>query len=126
MVQRQSKHPFFAVFDGASPTASTGKRTTTTTPIQSLFLMNDPFIHEHSRNFARRLRAEGQDDLSRVQRALELTVGRSPTSTEISASKVFLERARDKFAKSSRDHDDRVWESFVRAMLRTNEFIYVD
>ena len=126
MVQRQSKHPFFAVFDGANSTTSTGKRTTTTTPIQTLFLMNDPFIHEHSRNFARRLRTERGDDLSRVQRAFELTMGRSPTSTEIAASKIFLERVRGKFAKTSKDRDDRAWASFARAMLRTNEFIYVD
>ena len=126
MVQRQSKHPFFAVFDGANSTTSTGKRTTTTTPIQTLFLMNDPFIHEHSRNFARRLRTERGDDLSRIKRAFELTVGRGPTSTEIAASKIFLERVRGKFAKTSKDRDDRAWASFARAMLRTNEFIYVD
>jgi hypothetical protein len=129
MVQRQSKHPLFAVFDGPDPTSSTGKRTTTTTPIQALFMMNDPFVHEHAGHFSRRILTESVKDASRVQRAFELTLSRPPTKDELSESVDYLARIRERLVAldvASEEHEIRTWESFARAMLRTNEFIYID
>jgi hypothetical protein len=48
MVQRQQKHPFLSLFDGADPNVSTASRFTTTTPTQALFLMNSPFVNEQT------------------------------------------------------------------------------
>ena len=39
MTQRIQRHPFLALFDGPDTNASTGVRTTSTTPLQALFLM---------------------------------------------------------------------------------------
>ncbi len=55
MTQRIQRHPFLAIFDGADPSASTPARTTSTTPLQSLYLLNDPFVHEQSRRVADRV-----------------------------------------------------------------------
>jgi hypothetical protein len=55
MQQRIKKQPFFAMFDGADPNASTAERPVTTTPLQALFMMNDPFAHAQAEQFASRL-----------------------------------------------------------------------
>ncbi|MCI0464560.1 MAG: PSD1 and planctomycete cytochrome C domain-containing protein, partial [Gemmataceae bacterium] len=48
MTQRIQRHPFLATFDGPDTNASTAVRTTSTTSLQALFLMNDPFVHEQA------------------------------------------------------------------------------
>src|SRR5262249_49417768 len=58
MTQRIVRHPFLGLFDGPDPNSSTGRRITSTTPLQALFLMNDPFVHSSARKFAARLRSE--------------------------------------------------------------------
>jgi len=55
MQQRLRKHPFFALFDGADTNSSTGVRANSTTPLQSLFAMNDSFVHERANRLAARL-----------------------------------------------------------------------
>ena len=45
MVQRQRRHPYLALFDGADPNASTPTRQSTTVPTQALYFVNDPFFH---------------------------------------------------------------------------------
>ncbi|HQR41495.1 MAG TPA: DUF1553 domain-containing protein, partial [Gemmatales bacterium] len=46
MTQRLKRHPFLALFDGADPNASTADRLVTTVPTQSLYFLNDPFLHK--------------------------------------------------------------------------------
>lgn len=58
MTQRIQRHPYLAIFDGADPSASTAFRMTSTTPLQALYLLNDPFVHEQSEKFAGRLLSE--------------------------------------------------------------------
>ena len=48
MQQRLKKHPLMEVFDGPDTNAPTSSRTASTTPVQALYLMNDPFVHTQS------------------------------------------------------------------------------
>ncbi|HND56691.1 MAG TPA: DUF1553 domain-containing protein, partial [Pirellulaceae bacterium] len=48
MTQRIQRHPYLALFDGADPSTSTGARLTSTTPLQALFLLNDPLLHRQT------------------------------------------------------------------------------
>ncbi len=41
MVQRNRRHPFLGLFDGADPNASTAQRQSTIVPPQALYFMND-------------------------------------------------------------------------------------
>src|SRR5262249_12180950 len=72
MTQRIQRHPYLALFDGADTNASTARRLSSTTPLQALYLMNDPFAHRAARGFAARLMAEGSDDAARVERSFLL------------------------------------------------------
>jgi hypothetical protein len=121
MTQRIQRHPFLAIFDGADPAASTAARLTSTTPLQALYLLNDPFLHEQSRQFATRLMAESKDETERLQRSYILALGRPPNSAELRAGEAFLSAARQQAASPQ-----GAWEAFARVLFRLNEFAYID
>jgi hypothetical protein len=127
MTQRIQRHPFLALFDGADTNASTAARTTTTTPLQALYLMNNPFVHETARKFAARMLAERPDDGKRVERAYVLLFGRPPSAGEAAAARDYLKQARAKLGKvPAKERDAKAWESLARALFMCNEFVYVN
>jgi hypothetical protein len=129
MTQRIQRHPFLAIFDGPDTNASTASRTTSTTPLQALFLMNDPFVHEQARHFAARLMTEAADDGSRIEKAFLLAFARPPTAVEQKGSLHFLQQARETLRTSGATDatlESGAWESFARALFMSNELIYVE
>jgi len=129
MTQRIQRHPYLAIFDGADPSASTAVRTSSTTPLQALFLMNDPFVHEQSREFAKRVVAAAKDEPGRIQSAYRSALGRTAERPEIEQCRSFLKAARTRLSESGTAPDQseaEAWQSMVRAILRLNEFVYVD
>lgn len=129
MTQRIQRHPYLAIFDGADPSTSTAARMTSTTPLQALFLLNDPFVHEQSRLLASRILAHSSEGVGRVTFAYELLFGRSTTEEEIRAAQDFLANA-DKLLRADGVAAGRleaeVWQAYVRTLLRLNEFVYLD
>jgi hypothetical protein len=117
MTQRIARHPFLALFDGPDTNASTAGRTITTTPLQALFLMNDPFVHEQAKSFAARLMKEQGDDNARIERAFALVFGRPPSAEERTQSADYVKRL---------GASNRAWESFARVLFMSNEFVYVN
>ncbi|HXG11979.1 MAG TPA: PSD1 and planctomycete cytochrome C domain-containing protein [Gemmataceae bacterium] len=129
MTQRIQRHPYLALFDGPDTNASTAVRLTSTTPLQALFLFNDPFVHEQARKFAARLLAEYPEDTGRIERAYLLAFGRPATAAEHAAGKSYLARVRAKLASTGvvgEEQTAAAWESYVRAILMANEFVYVN
>jgi hypothetical protein len=123
MTQRIQRHPFLGLFDGADTNASTAKRVTSTTPLQALFLMNDPFVHDAAKRLAERLLVECKDDGGRIDQAFALLYGREPSDEEL---KIIAEHLRELRAKVGGTSEAKVWESVVRSMLMNNEFVYVN
>jgi hypothetical protein len=129
MVQRQKKHPFLSLFDGADPNVSTDERQMTVTPAQALYLMNDPFVHEQSAGLAKRLLAERKDNVERVRMAHELTTGREPSGEDVGRVLEFLEHYRQKLGvlgKSEEEQQAGAWAAYARVLLTSNAFLYVD
>jgi hypothetical protein len=98
---------------------STSSRVTSTTPLQALYLLNDPFVHEQARSFAARLASERKDDASRIDRAYALALGRGPSTAEAAASLEFVNGVRAQLDET------QAWEGFARILFRLNEFVYV-
>ncbi|VTR93787.1 secreted protein containing duf1549 : Uncharacterized protein OS=Pedosphaera parvula (strain Ellin514) GN=Cflav_PD5224 PE=4 SV=1: PSCyt1: PSCyt2: PSD1 [Gemmata massiliana] len=129
MAQRFQRHPFFALFDGADTNASTDRRLTSTTPLQALYLMNDPFVHAQAKKFAERVCDESRNDTARIERAYTLLFGRAPTADEITAATDYLTKVRDKLKASGTPAGKlpaKAWESLARALFLSNEFVYLD
>jgi mono/diheme cytochrome c family protein len=129
MTQRFQKHPFLALFDGADPNASTASRITSTTALQALFLLNDPFVHQQAKGLTARLLSDRADDAGRIERAYQLALGRPASAEEQSAAIDYLRQVRVKLQATGAPIDQltaQTWQSFVRALFLTNEFIYVE
>jgi hypothetical protein len=118
MTQRVAKHPFLGIFDGAETNASTAFRGTTTTTLQALYFLNDPFLHDQARKLSVRLAREEADDVGRIRRAYLLLYGRPPLTPEVEASRRYL---LDMAAKLGGPAE--AWESYARVLLRTSEFV---
>jgi hypothetical protein len=129
MTQRIQRHPFLAIFDGADPNASTSTRVTSTTPLQALYLMNDPFVHARASGLAKRLLAERSDETSQIERAYALLFGRPPSGDERATASGYLARVTEKLKNGGLSTDPvsaRAWESLARGLMLSNEFVYLD
>ena len=127
MTQRIARHPFLALFDGPDPNSSTAERSLTTTPTQALYMMNDPLVHREADRLARRLLAEIGDDAARIEAAHQLLFGRPASEAERTASQHWLGRYHERLGAVPEDQRlAAAWAGFVRTLLASNEFIYVD
>ncbi len=98
--------------DCPDPSVATPQRQVSNTPVQALTLLNNAFVIRQSGLLATRLEKEAPNDVTaQVNRAYSLAFGRNPTSGEVV-------RARRYISKHS-------LPLFCRAMLNSNEFVYV-
>lgn len=117
MVQRQRRHPFLALFDGADPNASTPARQTTTVPTQALYFVNDPFFHAQAAAFADLLTASTDDD-ARTERAFRILLQRTPTPSE-------KDRVR-RFLSGYPGTPVEKWAALSRVLMASNEFLHLE
>lgn len=123
MQKRNRRTPFFALFDGPDPNTSTALRDNTTVPTQALWLMNNPLIHRVAALVALRTQgSSGSDTDSWLQSLYQTVLGRGPTANE-RTTYFMLELGLD-------DGESTAWKgawvSYVRALLVSNEVLYVD
>jgi hypothetical protein len=153
MQQRIRRHPFFAIFDGADPGASTPQRMVSTSPLQALFLMNDPFVFVNAQAFAARLPANAKLRL-KLDAAYRIALARHATASELDAGEAYIARfcALSAAGTSTPDakagagakpgtdatasHDAEAaplanaaqdaLASYLRALISSNEFLFID
>jgi uncharacterized protein DUF1553/uncharacterized protein DUF1549/cytochrome c len=129
MQQRLKRHPFFEVFDGADSNATTDSRAQSVTPVQALFLMNSPFIHEQSERFAVRVGMAYDTLRERIDYAFRLAYGRAPRLDEIREAQNYLRRTRLELKAGGAPVDQmnqKSLASYLRVVMSSNEFLYVD
>ena len=129
MTQRIQRHPFLGLFDGADTNSSTPKRITSTTPLQALYLLNDPFVHRQAEKFAARLRSARPDEAGRVELAFLMLYGRPPRGEEQSQAQKYLEQVETNLQTLRvpvGQRSAKAWESFVRGLFLSNELVYVN
>jgi hypothetical protein len=82
--KRAVHYPSFATFDAPNREVCTVQRPRTSTPLQSLVLMNDPVYVEAARAFAARVLKEGGSELSQqLTYAFRLVLARQPSAQEL-------------------------------------------
>ncbi|MDP8980680.1 MAG: PSD1 and planctomycete cytochrome C domain-containing protein [Acidobacteriota bacterium] len=129
MQQRLRRQPFLDVFDGADPNSVMGSRPLTTTALQALYTMNDPFFHEQADTLAVRIGMAYNSDLERLRYAYRLVYGRVPTLDEIREARQYLDSARQSLhgtAVPDYQWNRQAWASLMRVLLSSNEFITLD
>ena len=129
MQQRIKKQPFLETFDGADPNAATGSRAQSTTGLQALFLMNDPFAFDQADKLAVRVGMAYSTDAERVTYAFRLLYGRKPTPEEILMSADYLRKCRLAMNDTKLAEDQRsraALASYMRILYSSDEFVFLD
>jgi hypothetical protein len=129
MTQRLHRHPFLGLFDGPDTNTTTDVRSSSTVPLQALFLMNSNFMRDTAAAFARRACRDASDPRDRIRRMDELAYGRYPTSDEIANAEEYLAQYRNLALTTGLNParaDTEAWQSYARVILTANEFFYVD
>jgi hypothetical protein len=129
MQQRIKKHPFFALFDGADTNVTTAQRGESATPLQALWLMNDPFVLAQSKALSDRLIRDKSDTAERVNEAYALVLGRPASPEELDAAQAYLRDYAVKLAGTSAPDDKAVQDaltSLVQTLFSSNEFMFVE
>ena len=106
------KDPLLDSFDCPDPSIKTPRRGVTTTPLQSLELMNNSFVQRQSKQLAERALATANDDVSKaIEIAYRLTIGRLPNGDEMKRAASAIQ--------------ERGLVSVCWALFNSTEFIYV-
>jgi hypothetical protein len=129
MQQRIRRQPFLELFDGADTNAETGVRPLTTTALQALYVMNDPFFHAQADALALRVGMNFGSDVERLNYTYRLLYGRLPAPDELRDARDYLVKARQSLADTGSPEWQRartVWASLMRVLLGANEFLVVD
>lgn len=131
MQQRNRKHPYLSLFDGADPNLSIDQRKPTTTPTQTLYLMNSPMVHQASESLARKLIASTQDTQERLSDLFQIVLSRPPSDQEQQECLEFIRVYSQRLASESPGTlaDQVQWQSWgalSRVLMTSNSFLYID
>ncbi len=127
MVQRLHPHPFLSIFNGPDTSASTAIRDRSTVPIQALFMTNSELVDQQARGFAGSLIEV--EPAHRVQLAFRRALLRDPTPAETGRTNDFIAQYLQVLSQEGVDEAEReliAWTGFSRAVLTSNEFLFVD
>ena len=122
-VDRQDLPKLFRNFDFANPDQSIARRSSTTVPQQSLFMMNAPFVIEQAGHLAARAEVRGQSTIeAKVAALYRIVFAREPTASEQQIGERFIASA------SEQPHGAKLspLAQYAQLLLMTNEFVYVD
>ena len=99
-------------FDCPDPAVATPQRSVSNTPVQALTLLNNDFVLGQAGALARRVEREaGSATEPKIQRLYQLLFGRAPSGKELALGSAFV-----------RTNNLAL---YARALLNTNEFLYV-
>lgn len=99
--KRTSVVPFLQIFDAPDRSVCTVKRQVSSSPMQSLAMLNDPQIVEAAKLVGKRMMSEGgKDQRSQLIYAYRLITGRDPGNKELNAMHQLCDAEIDEFQKN--------------------------
>ena len=101
--KRTSPHPMMTLFDAPSREISCVKRSRTSTPTQSLALLNETQRVEMGRRLGQRLLREAKDDADRLNRLFTLVASRKPNAAERAACMKLFNKLKQRYAGNAKD-----------------------
>ena len=129
-VVRSSLYEMFQAFDLPDPATPNGDRNATVIAPQALFMMNSTLVLKSTRAMAQHLLdRKDMDDAARIRDAYERALARPPASTDIDRALTFIAQIEKAMEGNEKDVAKRhlfAWQSFCKALLSSNEFIYLN
>ena len=101
--KRTSPHPMMTLFDAPSRESSCVKRSRTSTPTQSLALLNEKQRMEMGRMLGQRLLQEAKDDAGRLNLLFTLVASREPNVAERAACMNLFGKLKQRYAGNAKD-----------------------
>ena len=101
--KRTSPHPMMTLFDAPSRESSCVKRSRTSTPTQSLALLNEKQRVEMGRMLGQRLLQEAKDDADRLNLLFTLVASRKPNVAERVACMNLFSKLKQRYAGNAKD-----------------------
>jgi hypothetical protein len=123
-VRRNFLSPMNMAFDAPIPHSSVGRRSSSNVPAQALIMMNDPFVVEQSRVWAKRIVGTGKDDVERVNIAYQLAFGRLPDQQEALASSAFL--VAQAKVHGEVQPGEKAWSDLCHGLFNVKEFVFLN
>jgi hypothetical protein len=118
-VLRNKHEAVLDVFDAPDGIFTTPVRNVTTTPTQSLFMINGPWMLARAKALQKRLASDSSLTLEqKVATAYSLAYGRPPSEAELVDGVMFMQK------NSARS--DEALVDWCHVLLNSNEFLYVD
>ena len=111
MKVRQEKDSVFGLFDCPDFNQVVPRRGRSTTPLQALNLLNSRFVLQQADFFAEELAAVAETAEERIKDAFQRCFLRPPDAVELQESLRFVEESG--------------WPQFARALLNSNEFVFL-
>jgi hypothetical protein len=129
-VVRSSLYEMFQAFDLPDPATPNGDRSATVIAPQALFMMNSTLVLKSTRAMAGRLLdRKDLDDAARIRDAYERALARPPAARDIDRALTFIAHVEKALEPHEQDPAKRhleAWQSFCKALLASNEFIYLN
>jgi hypothetical protein len=125
-VRRNFLPPMMLAFDTPIPFSTVGRRNVSNVPAQALILMNDPFVVEEAKRWAKRIVADRDvSPEARIQQMYLEAFSREPTAAETAAAREFLnsQAAEYGLAAKAAEHDERVWADLGHVLYNVKEFV---
>ncbi len=122
-VRRNFLPPMMLAFDMPIPFTTMGRRNVSNVPAQALILMNDPFIVDQTRVWAKRL-ASTSDPAERVRQMYLAAFSRPPAEHELKDALAFVTAQGQSLGGSPTD--ERVWADLGHVLFNVKEFIYLN
>ena len=121
---------FLEAFDYPKITVNCTRRVNSVTPIQSLTLMNDPFVVEEAGHLARRVRdLAGENPEDSVRMAYLLTLSRQPEPEEIRIGRDHLRTQERNYVLANvtpEKASQAALSNLCQTLFATNEFLYLE
>jgi hypothetical protein len=122
-VRRNFLPPMMLAFDTPIPFTTIGRRNVSNVPAQALILMNDPFVADQARHWARRLLADKKAaSESRIRQMYLEAFSREPDARELAAALAFLRDQSQEYGST----DERAWADLAHVMFNVKEFSLIE
>ena len=119
---RNSQDRFLALFDAPDGSSSTAKRNATTTPLQSLMMMNSDWVNTRAENMAKQIISMKSTPEASIQEAFERVFLKSPSPSDIESAKAFIEVAETSNAPGW----DKLFVDYCHVLINSNSFLHME
>ena len=124
-MKRQLPMPLLTLFDAPDPFQSCAIRFRSTTPTQSLALLNDEFTNKQARYLAKRVLADTKNTENAIKAAYLRVFAIEPTCQEFALALEFV-KSRLTAHKGKQEHEKLALADLAVTLFNSSQFVYAD